>query len=115
MLTATPITTSSQIIGGGILHGTTTAMLTITGPPVSNVAPFDGTLVLTTNQGTLTLEILNGMFNVATGEFSNQSVVTTGTGRFDGASGGLFFHGFTFPDGTFIDDEVSGTICVQVP
>jgi hypothetical protein len=52
---------------------------------------------------------------LVTGQLSNQSVVTTGTGRFDGASGGLFFHGFSFPDGTFIDDEISGTICVQVP
>ncbi len=110
-----PTTTASQITGGGILHGTTTAELEITGVIAPGVVSFDGTLVLTTKHGTLTLFFFDGVFDLLTGEFSADSVVVGGTGRFDGASGGLFFHGFTFPDGTFIDDEISGEICVIVP
>ena len=110
-----PTTTASQITGGGILHGTTTAALTITGVISPGVVSFEGTLVITTKQGTLTLFVFDGVFDLVTGEFSSDSTVTAGTGRFAGSTGGLFFHGFTFPDGTFIDDEISGEICVQVP
>lgn len=111
-----PTTSASQIIGGGILHGTTTADLAITGfDPETGVATFVGTLVLTTRKGTLTLDFLDGVFNLVTGEFSTNSVVTGGTGRFDGATGELYFHGFSYSDGTFIDDEISGVIYVNRP
>ena len=110
-----PTSTASRLIGGGNLQGTTTADLEITGVVGPGVVSYDGTLVLTTKQGTLTLSIINGVYDTTTGEFSNDSVVTAGTGRFAGASGGLYFHGFVFPDGTFFDDEISGQICVEVP
>ena len=110
-----PTTTASQIIGGGILHGTTTAVVEITGVIAPGIVTFDSTLVLTTKHGTLTLVFSDGVFNLVTGEFSADSVVGGGTERFEGASGGLFFHGFSFPAGTFIDDEISGEICVIVP
>jgi hypothetical protein len=108
--------TESQIIGGGIIHGTTVAQLFPTGfDPATGIETFEGTLVLTTNNGTLTLFIYNGVFNTLTGEFSNDSVVVDGADRFIEATGGLFFHGFVAADGTFTDDEISGQICVQVP
>jgi hypothetical protein len=50
-----------------------------------------------------------------TGEFSNDSQVAGGTGRFAGATGGLTFHGFVAADGTFTDDEISGEICGDEP
>lgn len=112
----TEVDTESQIIGGGIIHGTTTAQLFPTSfDPTTGIETFVGTLVLTTRQGTLTLSILNGVFDTTTGEFSNDSMVVDGTGRFAGATGGLFFHGFVAADGTFTDDEISGEICVEVP
>jgi hypothetical protein len=55
------------------------------------------------------------VFNALTGEFSNGSQVVSGTGHFDGASGGLTFHGFVAADGTFIDDAIQGEICVDAP
>lgn len=110
-----PTTTASQIIGGGILHGTTTAVVEVTGVIAPGVVSFVSTLALTTKHGALTLFFADGVFNLVTGEFSADSVVVGGTGRFAGASGELFFHGFSFPDGTFIDDEISGEICVIVP
>src|SRR5262245_66441647 len=77
-----PTTTESQIIGGGILHGTTTAELFITGvDPTTGALTFEGTLVLTNEHGTLTLGIFDGLYDPVTGEFSNDSVVTSGTGR----------------------------------
>jgi hypothetical protein len=107
-------TTISQIIGGGLLHGTTEAELAFTSvDQATGVATFEGPFVLTTRHGTLTLFVFNGVFNLVTGEFSSDSIVQEGTGRFTGASGGLFLHGFTAPDGSFIDDEISGTICLN--
>jgi hypothetical protein len=107
--------TVSQIIGGGILHGTTAAQLFPTGfDPATGIETYAGTLVLTTKHGTLTLFIFDGALNTLTGEFSNDSVVVDGTDRFDEATGGLFFHGFLAADGTFTDDEISGEICVEV-
>src|SRR4051812_21214705 len=74
-----PTTTESQIIGGGILHGTTTAELFITGTdPTTGALTFMGTLVLTNEHGTLTLGILDGLYDPLTGEFSNDSVVASG-------------------------------------
>jgi hypothetical protein len=114
--TLTETDTESQIIGGGIIHGTTTAQLFPTGfDPATGIETFVGTLVLTTDHGTLTLVIFNGVFDTLTGEFSNDSVVVSGTDRFDEAAGGLFFHGFVAADGTFTDDEISGKICVEAP
>ncbi len=111
-----PTTTASQIIGGGILHGTTTADLTITGfDAETGVATYEGTLVLTTEHGTLTLSLVDGVYDTRTGEFSNDSPVADGTGRFAEATGGLFFHGFVAPDGTFTDDTIEGEICVDLP
>ncbi len=111
-----PTTTESQIIGGGILHGTTTAELVITGTdPTTGALTFVGTLVLTSEHGTLTLAIFDGLYDPVTGEFSNDSAVVSGTDDFTGATGELYFHGYVFPDGTFIDDAIVGEVYVDLP
>ena len=114
--TTTGATTVSQIIGGGLLHGTTEAELTFMNvDPATGIATFEGTLVLTNKHGTLTLFVFAGVFNTQTGEFQNDSVVTDATGRFAGATGNLFFHGFVAPDGSFRDDTIRGAVCVNLP
>jgi hypothetical protein len=110
-----PTTTESQIIGGGLLHGTTSATLNFTGAE-GTVLLYEGELLLTTDHGTLTYSLSNGTFDLATGEFTADAAVVSGTGRFEGATGDLFFHGFVLEDGvSFIDDEISGSICLELP
>ncbi len=76
---------------------------------------YEGTLVLTTGHGTLTLAVFDGLFDPLMGEFTNSSVVTSGTDRFAGATEELSFHGFVAPDGTFTDDAIVGEIYVDLP
>jgi hypothetical protein len=109
-----PTSTASEITGNGLVNGTTTASLNITGVAGPGILTFNGILVLTTKHGTLTLAIINGLYDTLTGEFSNDSIVVDGTGRFEDATGGLYFHGFVLADGIdFIDDEISGEICLD--
>ena len=98
------------------MHGTTTAELIITGiDPTTGALTFIGTLVLTTDHGTLTLAVFDGLFDTLTGEFSNDSAVIDGSDRFAGATGEVSFHGFVALDGTFIDDAIVGEIYVDLP
>jgi hypothetical protein len=104
--------TEAHIIGGGLLHGTTRAHFDITGgaPPVFEI---DGTLVVTTNQATLTVQ-LGGTFNVATGAFVSTGSVTGSTGKLAGATGTLTLDGVEdLASGKFAED-VTGTICVDL-
>ena len=116
--TPTGFKTESRIIGGGLLHGTTTADLNLTSlDPTTGIATFDGSLVLTArnNRGTVTMSVADGVYNTVTGEFSSENDILAGTGRLEGASGHLFFHGFVLADGiSFIDDEISGELCVDL-
>src|SRR5690348_386316 len=80
-----PTTTESRIIDGGLIHGTTTSDLLFTSlDPIAGVATYIGTLVLTNEHGTLTFSITDGVYNLVTGEFSNDSTVIGGTERFAG-------------------------------
>lgn len=109
--TPTGAVTESEVFGRG-LKGTTLATLQFTGSvPATGNLIFEGTLTLTARQGTLTFSIVNGLLNPTTGEFSNDAIVTAGTGAFAGSSGNLYFHGFSYPDGSFVDDEITGRIC----
>lgn len=98
-----------QIIGGGLLHGTTHGEFTFTGP-----GTYEGTFTITTKQGTLILHLFAGVFDTGTGKFSNQSVVIAGTGRFENAAGGLFFEGVVDPDGSYTD-RITGEIRLDRP
>lgn len=104
--------TEAQIIGGGLLHGTTQASFGITGgvPPVLSIA---GAVMFTTNQATLTVSVA-GTFNVATGNFIASGPVTAATGKLTGATGTLVFDGLQdLATGKFVED-VSGLICVDL-
>ena len=104
--------TRAQIIGGGLLHGTTQASFVVTGvsPPVVSIA---GTVTVTTNRGTLTVTVA-GTFNVATGNFIASGPVTAATGQLAGTTGTLVFDGIEdLTTGAFVED-VSGLICVDL-
>src|SRR6266545_2410260 len=104
--------TTAQIIGGGLLHGTTAASFVITGFS-GTVASFEGTIVFTVNRGTLTAGVA-GTLDVATGAFSATSTSIAGTGKLAGATGSLAFNGVEdLSDGSFTED-VTGEICVDL-
>jgi hypothetical protein len=102
--------TVSRLKGAGILEGTTAAELDYTGFN-EGVLSFMGTIVITTNHGTLTLDIFDGQFDLVTGEVSYSSIVADGTGRFLNATGGLFFQGIAV--GNSFTDEITGVICLE--
>jgi hypothetical protein len=104
--------TEADIIGGGLLQGTTLGNFAITGVS-GTVASIEGTVEFTTNRGTLTVTV-TGIFDVATGEFSASGTVTGATGKLAGATGALLLEGVEdLSSGRFIED-VTGTICVDL-
>jgi hypothetical protein len=106
-LTATGGTTVG-VIHSGLLRGTTQFSAQFTDAQGNYV----GTLVITTKHGTLTLRDV-GHLNFATGEFSDQETVLSGTGRFAGATGNLAFQGIVnLQSGRFVDNSITGEICL---
>jgi len=104
--------TTAQIIGGGLLQGTTQASFVITGG-VSPVFSIAGAVMFTTKQATLTVTV-TGTFNVATGSFIASGPVTAATGKLTGATGTLVFDGLQdLATGKFVED-VNGLICVDL-
>jgi hypothetical protein len=104
--------TAANIIGGGLLQGTTAASFTITGFSGS-VASFAGPIVFTTHQGTLTVTVI-GTFDVTTGEFSAEGSVTGATGKLAGATGQLSFHGIQDLTSPAFSEDVMGNVCVNL-
>ena len=104
--------TEADIIGGGLLQGSTAGTFEITGFS-GTVASIAGTVVFTTNKATLTVTVA-GIFDVGTGEFSASGTVTGATGKLAGATGTLLLEGIEdLSDGRFVED-VTGTICVDL-
>ena len=104
--------TQAQIIGGGLLQGTTQANFGVTGgsPTLLEIA---GTVMFTTHQATLTVSV-SGKFNLETGEFKASGPVTAATGKLTGATGDLVLKGVEdLATGKFVED-VSGVICVDL-
>ena len=104
--------TQAQIIGGGLLHGTTQGRFAITGgsPPVFSIG---GTVMFTTSHATLAVTI-TGTFDVATGNFVAAGPVTAATGMLSAATGSLLLEGIEdLTTGKFVED-VSGLICVDL-
>ena len=95
--------TQAQIIGGGLLNGTTQGNFAITGgaPPVFSLA---GTVMFTTKQATLTVTV-SGTFDVSTGNFAASGPVTAATGKLAGATGTLMLEGLEdLATGKFVED-----------
>jgi hypothetical protein len=102
--------TQATITHAGILNGTTTGQLEVTGgtPPVLTVV---GTGVLTTHHGTLTVSVV-GTFNGATGVFEATGQVIHGTGVFAGATGTLTFLGVEDLTSGRFTQTITGTVCL---
>jgi len=110
------VTNSSdgRFIGGGLLRGTTHGAFAFTSfDPTTGIGTYAGTFTITTKHGTLILQVFDGIFNEGTGVFSNDSKAIAGTGRFQNATGGLFFDGIVAPDGSYTD-EISGEVCLDL-
>ena len=104
--------TVAQISDGGLLQGTTAAAFTITGLS-GTLASFVGTITFTTNRATLAAEVV-GTLDLATGAFSATTSSLSGTGKLEGASGGLVFSGVeNLAAGTFTE-VVTGQVCVDL-
>lgn len=103
--------TQAQVIGGGLLQGTTVGNFAI-GEVVGSEAAITGTVKFTSNNATLTVTV-SGTFNLASGAFSAAGPVTDSTGKLAGASGSLAFDGVeNLSNGSFVED-ISGRICLN--
>ena len=102
--------TRATITHAGILNGTTTGQLEITGgtPPLLTVV---GTGVLTTHHGTLTVSVA-GTFNAATGVFEATGQIVHGTGLLAGATGVLTFVGLEDLTSGRFTQTITGTVCL---
>jgi hypothetical protein len=104
--------TTASVMGGGLLEGATAASFVITGIS-GTVASFEGTIVFTVNNATLTAA-LTGAIDVASGAFSATTTSITGTGKLDGATGSLLLSGIeNLATGSFRED-ITGEICVDL-
>jgi hypothetical protein len=107
--TLTSPTSTAGTIKSGLLHGTTQFSATF----IDAQGDYVGTLVITTNQGTVTLQD-QGNLNATTGQFTDNLTVTGGTERFAGATGQLFDQGvLNLQTGSFANVPLTGTICLQ--
>jgi hypothetical protein len=104
--------TTAQIIGGGLLQGTTQGSLVITGLS-GTVASFEGTIVFTMNNATLTAQV-SGTLDVATGEFNATTSSVSGTGKLAGATGSLSFNGVEDLSTGSFTENVTGEVCADL-
>ena len=105
-------TTDVQVIGGGLLHGTTHGSFVATGV-TGSVVSIAGTVVFTVNRATLTVSV-TGTLDVSNGAFTAAGPVTAATGKLAGATGSLTLSGVEdLSNGTFVE-TITGDICVDL-
>jgi hypothetical protein len=110
---------SGTITSGGTLNGTTFLSMTDTassagiptGEPATTVS-YDGSLVITTKNGTLTLHALGLLENnlLAFSEIDNQ---TAGTGDFAGTSNLVYVYGAVPSDNETLTGTIVGDVCTE--
>jgi hypothetical protein len=104
--------TTANIIGGGLLHGTNAAHVTITGVS-GTVASFVETATFTNQHGTLTVLVTGGI-DFTTGQFSASGPVTAATGGLSGATGNISFSGVVSLSSGVFTEDISGALCVDL-
>lgn len=108
------VRTVARLTGGGLLHGTTAAAFTITGPTTTGFT-FEGELTVSANRATVTVGLVGGL-DVSTGAFEASGPIIGSTGRLAGSTGTLTFAGvqdLADPAGSFTE-TVTGEICVDL-
>ncbi len=97
-------------MASGLLRGTTsfTALALATAPAQSTLA-YAGSLSISTDQGTVTISDV-GVLDQINLVFSEVDRITSGTGRFSGATGVLFISGNQTATG--FEGKVTGEICL---
>jgi hypothetical protein len=102
--------TQAQVIGGGLLHGTTAGNFAITGIN-AGVATIVGTVQFTVNKATLTVSVA-GTFDTNTGAFSAAGPVASATGELADATGSMSFNGVESLSGGSFTENIDGAICL---
>jgi len=105
-------TTTANINGGGLLNGTTAAAFTPTGQ-LGSVVMFEGTVVVTTKQATLTAFVTGGV-DLATGKFTSSGPLGDGTGKLFGATGELILTGVEDLSTGRFEETITGSVCVDL-
>jgi hypothetical protein len=104
--------TTGNVIGGGLLHGTLAGSITATGISGA-VATFVEIVTFTNQDATLTVR-LEGAIDVSTGQFSATGPVVAATGKLSGATGNISVSGVAnFTAGIFTED-ITGVICADL-
>lgn len=103
--------TTAVITRDGLLKGTTAATFAVEVGATPPVLPFAGDIVFTTHRGTLTLHV-TGTLNTNTGDLQAVGPITSGTGRFTGATGLLRATGTQDRTGAFTE-TITGTVCLD--
>jgi hypothetical protein len=111
--------TTGQITDGGIFNGETrfTALSIAPAAGMHGIEPdttlsFHGVLEIITQDGALYMRGV-GVFDQVVGVYSEVDRITAGIGRFESARGTLFIYGDAFEDGSGIDGEVRGQVCLM--
>ncbi|MFN2505258.1 MAG: hypothetical protein ABR540_13720 [Acidimicrobiales bacterium] len=74
-------TVEGRIVGGGIINGTAEGSFSFTSvDPEAGAATFEGSYLIITKHGTLSLQLFDGFIDLATLSGTNDSVVTGGRG-----------------------------------
>ena len=105
--------TAADILGGGLLQGTVAGHITVTGDPISGLAPFMETATFTNQHGTLTV-VVTGAIDINTGQFNATGAVTGATGKLSGATGNISFSGMVNFATAIFSEDVSGIVCVNL-
>ena len=110
--------TKSKLIGGttfftgDALGGGAVGEESIVSPPVEadTTWTYAGTFVVTTDEGTLTLQDV-GVYDTTGRPFAEFQRIVAGTGLFEDASGVLFSYGWAKEDGSGVRGRLRGKIC----
>jgi hypothetical protein len=104
--------TTGNVIGGGLLHGTIAGSISVTGVS-GTVASFVETVTFTNQHGTLTV-VVTGAIDVITGQFNASGPVTAATGKLSGATGNISVSGIANFAAAVFTEDITGVVCVDL-